>query len=230
MIDMKLGDCMDLMAGAKDNAWDLAICDPPFFRGVARKTFYGSEVSGIGVCRLSSISSVWDDGLPGIEYFSELRRVSKHQIVWGANYFNCFNGNGGAIVWDKENDSSSFSNCEIASQSITKGVFVFRHLWNGMIQESGEREIRIHPTQKPVALYKWLLSRYAKPGQTILDTHGGSGSIAIACHDLGFDLTWIEKDADYYEAAVKRYQTHASQLSLFDPKKADEPTPLNLDL
>jgi len=125
----------------------------------------------------------------------------------------------GAIIWDKKNDTSTFSNCEIASQTFSKGVFVFRYLWDGMKQEAGKREQRIHISQKPVALYKWLLSRYAKTGDKILDTHLGSGSIAIACHDLGFDLTACELDADYYAAAVDRYKKHASQQTLFEPKE-----------
>ena len=144
-----------------------------------------------------------------------------HQIIWGANHFidripfpsSCW------IVWDKENGSSDFADSELAWTSFDSAVRNFRFRWAGMLQgDMANKEDRIHPTQKPVALYKWLLTRYAKPGWKILDTHGGSGSSCIAAHDLGFDLTWIEKDPDYYETAVKRYQTHASQLHLIEPE------------
>jgi len=165
----------------------------------------------------------WDASVPNEEYFSQLFRVSRRQIIWGGNYFS-LPPSGGWIIWDKQKpEDFSLSQGEMAWSSDTNSLRIFRWLWHGFQQEGGEREEKIHPTQKPVALYKWLLTKYAKPGQTILDTHGGSGSIAIACHDLGFDLTWMELDADYYAAAVARYQTHAAQLSLFDPKKTEAP-------
>ena len=216
MIEMLHTDCMEYMRTLPDKAFDLAIVDPPYFKNVANGGFYGKATSSTGVERHTKTDEHWDSGIPDEKYFSELRRVSKNQIIWGANYFNCFSNENGAIIWDKKNDTSTFSNCEIASQTFSKGVFVFRYLWDGMKQEAGTRETRIHISQKPVALYKWLLSRYAKPSDRILDTHGGSGSICIACHDLGYDLTWMELDADYYEAACKRYQNHAAQGTLFD--------------
>ena len=149
---------------------------------------------------------------PSEEYFSELMRVSKHQIVWGGNYFP-LPPTRNFIIWRKLTISETFTMAmaEYAWTSLDGNAKVFDYAPQGTVEE-----VRFHPTQKPVALYKWLLTRYAKPGQTILDTHGGSGSICIACHDLGFDLTWMELDADYYAAAVKRYQEHARQGRLFD--------------
>lgn len=218
-------DCMEFMRGQPDKAFDLAIVDPPYFSGPERRMFYGQRVSSIGVSRLYRRSAEWK--LPEIAYFDELRRVARNYIFWGQNYFQ-FPFHSGRIIWDKVNESSDFSDCEIAATDLFDHVRIFRFMWNGMLQGSGvlsgakmqgnkrKNEHRIHPTQKPVALYKWLLTKYAKLGWKILDTHGGSGSIAIACHDLGFDLTWMELDKDYYEAAVKRYQEHAMQGTLFE--------------
>jgi site-specific DNA-methyltransferase (adenine-specific) len=214
--EMILGDNMEIMERYPDKYFELAIVDPPYFKGVANGGFYGKAVSSTGVERHTKKDEHWDSGIPDERYFKELLRVSKNQIIWGANYFNCFSGPMGAIIWDKKNDTSTFSNCEIASQTFSKGVFVFRYLWDGMKQEAGEREQRIHISQKPVALYKWLLSRYARTGDKILDTHGGSGSSVIACIDLGFPIVWIEKDAGYYDSAVSRVKTFALQPKLFD--------------
>ena len=154
-------------------------------------------------------------------YFEELMRVSERQIVFGGNYFDlppsrCF------VVWDKGEGfkGRDFAEAELAWCSFDANATIFKH----DPLAGGDYRGKIHPTQKPVALYKWLLTKYAKPGQLILDTHGGSGSIAIACHDLGFDLTWMELDADYYAAAVARYTEHARQGTLFthEPSAAPE--------
>jgi site-specific DNA-methyltransferase (adenine-specific) len=243
MIDMRLGDCMDLMASLPDGAFDLAIVDPPYGIGAPNQTMGTSKhrshgkpsaaqrsknrlSSGAGKLKgiaLQNMSTEWDSSIPTEEYWDELFRVSKNQIIWGGNYFplgptRC------VICWNKLQAWESFSQWEMAWTSFDSPASMFSQ--DNNFSEPG----KIHPTQKPVALYKWLLTKYAKPGQTVLDTHGGSGSDCIACHDLGFDLTWIEKDPDYYASAVARYQTHASQLHLFDPKTMDDPTPLNLDL
>ena len=249
-------DCMEFMRGQPDKCWDLAIVDPPYGRGEDG----GKDRSGGVRQRNGDVISVagnayakkgWDSSPPPAEYFSELRRVSERQIVFGINYFQQWFGPG-LIVWDKCNDGSDQSGAEIAACSFTGRTDIFRFMWRGMMQGSGVlsgttqqgdkslNEKRIHPTQKPVALYKWLLTRYAKPGWKILDTHGGSGSDCIAVHDVsadwvsqglpGIDLTWIEKDPDYYAAAVERYTKHAAQLHLFDPEKKDEPENLPLDL
>ena len=144
-------------------------------------------------------------------------RVSKNQIIWGGNYFD-LPPTQNYIVWDKVRPHDfSLAMCELAWCSIQKPIKMFTY---SVLRE----RYRIHPTQKPVALYKWLLSRYAKPGDRIIDTHGGSGSICIACHDLGFDLTWMELDTDYYAAACKRYKDHAAQAVLFEPQEIIQKT------
>lgn len=200
-IQMLHADCMDYMAGLDENAFDLAIVDPPY--GI------GNWVQQTGNKRGDAVT--WNDHTPSDEYFILLMNASKEQIIWGANYYNSFNDMGGAIVWDKDNPNPKFSKCEIASYSRLKRVDYVKIPYYGFV---GEKKT-FHPCAKPVALYKWLLKNYAKPGDKILDTHGGSGSICIACHDLGFDLVWMEKDKDYYDAAVKRYKQHAAQLQIF---------------
>ena len=212
MIEMIYTDCMTEMAKMPDNAFDLAIVDPPYGIGNFSPTGGSKGTSCLG----EKWDIKWTEHTPEEKYFTELRRVSKNQIIWGANYYNCFSKDGGCLVWHKGNINPVFSQCELASLSFQKRVDYVNIDWQAGFARRKEGET-IHPCQKPVALYKWLLSRYAKPGDRILDTHGGSGSICIACHDLGYDLTWMELDADYYKAAVARYQNHAAQASLFDP-------------
>ncbi len=223
-IDMRLGDCMDLMRAAPDKHWDLAIVDPPYFERGGDPEYYKGRTA---ISKAKPITETWD--IPGEKYFDELFRVSRAQIIWGCNYYERFIPFPGRIIWDKCNDNSPFSQAEIAAYSSGIKVSMFRFLWNGMLQQNmgDQKEERFHPTQKPVALYKWLLTRYAKPGWKILDTHGGSGSHCIAAHDLGFDLTWIEKDTDYYATALKRYKDHASQLHLIEPATV---VPMQADL
>ena len=216
MIEYFNEDCMIGMARYPDKHFDLAIVDPPYFKGVADEKFYGAEVSSIGVKRLCSSSKHWDEGIPNQDYYDELVRVSKHQIIWGCNYY-AFNQPSGRIVWDKENDSSTFSNCELASISLIDSVKIFRYMWNGMLQKDMKnKEQRIHPTQKPVALYKWLLTNYAKQGDKILDTHVGSASSLIACYDLGFDAVGFEIDEEYYRISRERLENHLKQLRFSD--------------
>lgn len=218
-------DNMVMMARYPDNAFNLAIVDPPYFKGVGKMGYFGKTSSTIGVKRGGYNIPNWDDQVPSREYFSELKRVSRHQIIWGINYYDYIHC-AGRIVWDKVKDSSSFSKCEIASCSLIETVQVFRFMWNGMQQGSSKdgtitqgnkqlNEKRIHPTQKPVRLYEYLLMNYAKTGDKILDTHLGSGSIAIACHNLGFELTACELDKDYYAAAIKRIKAVTSQKRMF---------------
>jgi site-specific DNA-methyltransferase (adenine-specific) len=225
LIEMLHTDCMDYMATLPDKAFDLAIVDPP----------YGLRVDGVNPIANKSgdqnhnydHSKQWDDSIPDQLYFTELIRVSKNQIIWGGNYFLDYLGFCKApIIWDKLNGESMFADGEMAwtSAGLPRNLKIFRHQWCGAFKDSERGAIKIHPTQKPVALYKWLLSRYAKPGDKILDTHGGSGSICIACHDLGYDLTWMELDADYYKAAVERYQNHAAQATLFEPAELTKET------
>jgi site-specific DNA-methyltransferase (adenine-specific) len=224
MIDMRIGDCMELLADTPDGFYDLAIVDVPY--GIGENGDRNASRGKLAIAKDYKPFSGGDREAPPKEYFVELMRVSKNQIIWGANHFidripfpsSCW------IVWDKVTGDSDFADSELAWTSFKTAVRNFRFQWSGMLQGNmKEKESRIHPTQKPVALYKWLLTRYAKPGWKILDTHGGSGSNAIACHDLGFDLTWIEKDPDYYAAAVKRYQEHARQGTLFEAVPPPKP-------
>lgn len=209
-------DCMDIMRDMPDKAFDLAIVDPPY--GIGENGDKNSSRGKITKARSYKAFAGGDKTPPPEEYFRELRRVSKNQIIWGANHFvsrvpfdsPCW------IVWDKQNGDNDFADCELAYTSFKSAVRKFTWRWAGMLQgDMKNKEVRIHPTQKPVALYKWLLTHYAKPGDKILDTHLGSGSICIACHDLGFEITGIELDKDYYDAAKRRIEWHQIQLSLF---------------
>lgn len=228
MINLYHIDCMELMASKPDNFYDLAIVDPPYFSGPEKRRYYGKSVSSHGVKRINHepIKESWT--IPDIEYYKELLRVSKHQIIWGINYFEFVNVVGpGRIIWDKVNEGSTFSNCEIASCSLQQvKVSIFRFMWRGMMQGSPENgskmngdksknEKKIHPTQKPVHLYKWILKNYGNKGDKILDTHLGSGSIAIACHDYGFDLDASELNKHYYNLAENRLNNHQAQMSMF---------------
>ena len=215
MIEYYNEDCMEGMKRYGDKHFSLAICDPPYFREYAKENYPGASISTTGVLRHRFKSEHWD--IPTEPYFKELIRVSHNQIIWGYNYYSILNLGSGRIVWDKMNDSSSFSKCEIAYCSMHKSVQIFRYMWNGMLQgDMKNKESRIHPTQKPVKLYKWLLHNYAKQGDLILDTHVGSASSLIACHDMGFDAVGFELDKDYYEASKKRLNDFMAQGRLFD--------------
>ena len=210
-------DCMEYLPKYSDNAFDLAIVDPPYFSGPERRSYYGRRISPIGVQRLYKKVENWD--IPDKKYFDELFRVSKAQIIWGVNYFNYPFGPG-RIVWDKVNGESPFSDCEIAYCSLHNSVRLFRYMWNGMFQgksiEEGwiqqgnkkKNEKRIHPTQKPVVLYEWLLQKYAKPSDAILDTHVGSASSLIACEKMGMPYTGFEKSEFYFQEAKKRLRDY----------------------
>ena len=205
-IRMYLGDCMDLM---KTGKWDLAIVDPPY-----KNEFVISANEKCAKVKKDYNLSSLNGNPPSDKYFILLNNISKNQIIWGVNYYKYYLG-AGRIVWDK-NNTGVYSDCELAFHSFSDVTRKYKFTWNGMIQgDMKNKETRIHPTQKPVALYKWLLTNYAKQGDTILDTHGGSMSIAIACWDLGFDLDIIELDEDYFNDAVKRFEQHISQTQLF---------------
>lgn len=214
-------DCVKGMERFPDKHFDLAIVDPPYFSGPEKRMFYGNKHSSIGVKRIDyPITETW--GIPGPDYFRQLFRVSKHQIIWGCNYFRRDFGPG-RIIWDKVNGDSSFSDCEIAYCSMHDSVRLFRYMWNGMMQGKsiteghvmqGNKKLnekRIHPTQKPVALYRWMLSEYAKSGWNILDTHIGSGSSRIACDELGFGFTGFELSRIHFDRQERRYQQHIAQ-------------------
>lgn len=192
-------DCMEYMRGLPDKAFDLAIVDPPYGIGIASNPI-----------RQAHSKKDWDNAIPNKEYFYELNRVCKNRIIWGGNYFLDFLGNTqGFLIWDKKQPHDfSLAMCEFAWSSIQSPAKIFRY---SVLSENG----KIHPTQKPVKLYQWLLANYAKPGDRILDTHLGSGSSAIAAHYAGFDFVGTELDKDYYNAAAARFNAETKQLDIF---------------
>ena len=208
-LDLRLGCCMDLMREYPDKHFDLAIVDPPYGIGMS-----GGNVGYKGNNDLPR--KEWDKEPPPPEYFAEMMRVSKNWIVWGANYLiEYLNSTPCVIVWDK-NNSGNFADCEIAFATFTTGAKIFKYTWNGMIQQNmKDKEERIHPTQKPVALYEWLLKQYAKEGDLILDTHVGSGSSRIACQKNGFSFVGFEIDKTYFEAQEARFKNFTAQLRLW---------------
>lgn len=207
-------DCMEYMATQPDNAFDLAIVDPPYFNGPQAQGYYD--------CNLANRKKYlpiknWE--IPDEIYINELSRVSENQIIWGINYFNvCMPG--GRIVWVKSETGIPYSQADIAYHSFYNRIEIFDCLWNGFRKDpKTKKEIRIHPTQKPCALYDWLLDKYAKRGQRILDTHLGSGSSAIAAHYFGCDFVGCEIDEDYYNAAKKRFDNETRQTDMFEQKQ-----------
>lgn len=208
-------DCMEAMKQFPDKFFDLAIVDPP----------YGIGENGIKNCTRSSLAESYnykpfagnDESAPEKSYFEELFRVSRNQIIWGANHFisripfdsHCW------IVWDKENGKNDFADCELAWTNFKSAVRIFRFRWQGMLQGNmKDKEKRIHPTQKPVKLYSWLLKHYAKPGDKILDTHVGSASSLIACHRAGLDFWGFEIDPIYFEKATERLDRERAQMRM----------------
>ena len=195
-----------------DNQFDLAIVDPPY-GGNDAIGLKDNKSKGKQATKRTDYK-VFENVAPSKEYFYELIRVSKKQIIWGVNFYNNYDLSGGRIVWDKK--GTAFGRAELAFYSHSKSVNVFEYTWNGMLQgDMKNKEKRIHPTQKPVKLYEWLLDNYANEGDKILDTHLGSGSIALACHNRGFDLTGFEIDSEYHNNAVERLRVHQSQLTMF---------------
>jgi site-specific DNA-methyltransferase (adenine-specific) len=206
-------DNMELMARYPDKYFDLAIVDPPY--GINADLFQNELGGKKGFTKNAGTykkyhSTNWDNKVPNKEYFHELFRVSKNQIIWGGNYFFDVNLSG-IIIWNKLG-SGTFKDGELAKTSFNTFKIFSMSRADAYINNG---DIKIHPTQKPKELYKWILNKYATQGDKILDTHLGSGSIAIACHDLGFDLTACELDTDYFNAAMKRINDHKKQLSMF---------------
>jgi len=199
-------DNMELMARYEDNYFDLAIVDPPY--GIER--FKASD--GGNTKKIKSFGDKnknWNNIKPNKEFFNELFRVSKYQIIWGSNNFDLPTSEY-FIIWQKSNALDfSFAMVEQAWTNVKKPAKLYKHL------HVHNKDKRIHPTQKPVKLYEWLLMNYAKQGDKILDTHLGSGSIALACHNLGYDLTACELDKEYYDAAIKRIEQHKAQIRMF---------------
>jgi site-specific DNA-methyltransferase (adenine-specific) len=216
MIEITNEDNMQMMARYPDNHFELAIVDPPYGIGEDGKKNHTRSVKAKSK---KYKPKNWDKEKPNLEYFTELKRISKNQIIFGANHFieNIPEANSSCwIVWDKMNGENDFADCELAYCSLKTAVRKISLKWHGMLQhDMKNKEVRIHPTQKPVKLYEWILMNYANEGDKILDTHLGSGSIAIACHNLGFDLIACELDPDYYEASIKRLKQHQAQQTLF---------------
>ena len=214
-------DNMEFMKGIPDKYYELAIVDPIYGDVTGGSYMSNPHTSDKLAKAIDYHLSIWSQEKTPIEYFKELFRVSKNQIIWGGNYFQTsINKNSqGWVVWDKQNGDNNFADCELAWTSFDRATRQFTFRWAGMLQgDMKNKETRIHPTQKPVALYKWLLKNYAKPNDKIFDSHVGSGSIRIACHDMGFDFEGCEIDKDYWEAQEKRYQEHAQQNDLFTPE------------
>jgi len=211
---------MEFMKGIPDKYYELAIVDPPYGIGANKMQL------GNGKRKIYRGKDDWDKEPPSEEYFKELFRVSKNQIIWGANHFisriaidsSCW------IFWDKGTGDNDFADGELAWTSFKTTVRKFFKSWVGANAKERDEIDRIHPTQKPVALYKWLLKNYAKPNDKIFDSHVGSGSIRIACHDMGFDFEGCEIDKDYWEAQEERYQMHAMQQDLFSREELQEIT------
>ena len=209
-------DCMEYMKTLPDKAFELAIVDPPY--GIGESGDKNHSRTKLARAKDYKAFSGNDKEPPPAEYFSELFRVSKNQIVWGANHFisrmpldaSCW------VVWDKQNGDNDFADCELAWCSFPSAVRKFEFRWAGMLQgDMANKENRIHPTQKPVKLYEWLLTHYAKQGDKILDTHLGSGSSRIAAYNRGFDFVGCEIDEDYFKAQEERFKAHTSQQSFF---------------
>jgi site-specific DNA-methyltransferase (adenine-specific) len=191
-------DCMEYMATLPDKAFDLAIVDPPYGIGISNNSFRGKQVD-----------KDWDSEIPNENYFSELKRVSKEQIIWGGNYFP-LPPSQGFLIWDKQQPQDfSSAMCEFAWMSIQSPAKIYK------LHVVTTEPNKIHPTQKPVKLYRWILKYYAKEGYKILDTHGGSRSLAIACHEMDFDHVSCEIDLDYHNDSVKRYNNAIKQTKLF---------------
>jgi len=209
-------DCMEYLRGLPDKAFDLAIVDPPYGIGFGKFNRTNKASNGDRIKANKYKNGDWDTSIPDMAYFSQLQRVSREQIIWGGNYYFDELGNSkGLICWYKHQPVDNFSDCEYAWVSFDRPAKVFDFPYYGNLEGDTKAATKIHPTQKPVALYKWLLKNYAKEGDRILDTHGGSMSIAIACHDYKFDLTLCELDKDYYDAGVKRFKNHIAQTKLF---------------
>lgn len=210
-------DCLQGMRDYPDNFFDLAIVDPPY--GIGENGNKNHTRSRLAIAKNYKAFEGEDLKPPNEEYFKELMRVSKNQIIWGANHFiskipydsSCW------IVWDKDNGESDFADCELAWTSFNSAVRRFKYRWQGMLQQDMKnKEYRIHPTQKPIALYEWILNRYAKEGDTILDTHVGSASSLIACYNTNHNYVGFEMSEHYYNLSKKRIETETLQLRLCD--------------
>jgi site-specific DNA-methyltransferase (adenine-specific) len=211
------GDCMDLMAELKDKEFSLACVDPPY--GIDFEHYNRpNKTPGLSATNKKTYhTSKYLYEIPNKKYFDELFRITKNQIIWGGNYFiNYLNNTSCMIIWDKKNENTNFADAELAWTSFNTATRIFKYRWNGMLQENMKnKQLKIHPTEKPIDLSRWILQKYAKPGDTIIDTHSGSASLACACHLEHFNFIAIEKDYDYWKTSVERYENVAAQGSLF---------------
>lgn len=212
-------DCMEGMKEFPDKFFDLAIVDPPY-GGVTQGGYMTNQMGGgVAKNRNDYHLSLWQCDKPNKAYFDELQRVSKNQVIWGGNYYASLLSDSQCwIVWDKEKpEGVSFADVELAWTSFDLAARMFRFAWNGMIQgDMKNKEYKIHPTQKPVALYEWIINRYAKPDDIILDTHVGSASSLIACHKTGHNFVGFEIDKEYYRLASQRLEQETAQMNIFD--------------
>jgi len=209
-------DCMEYMATLEDNAFDLAIVDPPY--GIGESGGNNKSRGKLAIAKDYKPFAGHDKEPMPAEYFTELFRVSRNQVIWGANHFvQNININSSCwLVWDKDNGASDFADCELAWTSFGTAVRRLKYQWAGMLQQDMKnKEIRIHPTQKPMRLYQWILEGYCGPMQRVLDTHLGSGSSAIAAHYFGCDFVGCEIDEDYYKAAKQRFDNETKQQAMF---------------
>jgi len=211
-IEITNEDNMVLMKRYPDKYFDLAIVDPPYGIGAGSTSFKSGTRKKADFFREND----WDNEIPNEEYFKELFRVSKNQIIWGANYMVQYLPiSKGWIFWDKKTGDNSYGDGELAFTSFDKALKKYDRYWSGAnAKERGDLD-RVHPTQKPISLYEWILMNYAEKGNKILDTHLGSGSIAIACDKQGFDLVACELDEKYYKSALERLKIHEQQLTMF---------------
>lgn len=224
MIELLNIDCMEYMTGLPDKAFDLAIVDPPY--GIKENAQRAISRTKLAKTRCYG-TQLWDMHIPPVEYFDEIFRVSKNQIIWGGNYFLDYLGATRCIIVWRKLTTGNFADCELAWTSFNTSVREFTFMWNGMLQgksmNNGHKmqpikannETRIHPTQKPVVLYEWLIKNYNTGGGKILDTHLGSGSSAIAAYKMNVDFVGCEIDKDYYDAACKRFKEQTAQIQLF---------------
>ena len=238
-----LGECVQAMKSMEDGAFEFAHVDPPYFSGPEKRGFYGKKISSTRIKRVDyAKTDTWE--IPSQAYFTELFRVSDHQIIWGANYFTFKNvtpfktprrgdieqfikdNPTGWIIWDKCNGNSSFNDFELAWSSFDEPTYIYRFMWNGMMQglsensgwvQQGNKRLnqkRIHPTEKPIKLYRYFINRYCEKGWKILDTHLGSGSHRLASHDLGFDFYGIEKNKIHFDNQEMRFNTFTRSLKI----------------
>ena len=217
-IELLVTDCMDYMKECDDGQFDLAIVDPPYGINIHKMSFTQSRKGGLAKRRDYSSIGDWDRAIPKLYYWVELKRISKNLIIWGGNYFPLPQSRGW-IFWDKRTQDKynvDYADGELAWTSFDRPMRCFRWLWNGMLQQNMKnKQHRIHPTEKPKALYEWLLMNYAKKGDKIIDTHLGSGSIAMACWNMKYDLVGMDINPEYVKAAKNRLEDYRKQLTLF---------------